>query len=50
MAKKDELIELTGAVVDVLPNSTFKVNIPLFGLGYANAFKMLTLFSLQASV
>jgi translation initiation factor IF-1 len=27
MAKKDELIELTGAVVDVLPNSTFKVKV-----------------------
>jgi len=27
MAKKDELIELVGAVVDVLPNSTFKVRV-----------------------
>jgi translation initiation factor IF-1 len=27
MTKKSELIELTGAVVDVLPNSTFKVRV-----------------------
>lgn len=27
MAKNSELIELTGAVVDVLPNSTFKVRV-----------------------
>lgn len=27
MSKKDELIELVGAVVDVLPNSTFKVRV-----------------------
>ena len=27
MAKNSELIELTGAVTDVLPNSTFKVKV-----------------------
>jgi translation initiation factor IF-1 len=27
MAKKDELIELTGAVEEVLPNSTFRVKV-----------------------
>jgi translation initiation factor IF-1 len=27
MAKNSELIELTGSVVDVLPNSTFKVRV-----------------------
>ena len=27
MAKNSEVIELTGSVVDVLPNSTFKVKV-----------------------
>lgn len=27
MAKTSELIELTGSVIDVLPNSTFKVRV-----------------------